>query len=129
MESQPLEKQEGIQAGEGCGEDVATFDSSWPEGCPPRHARPASGTFFRVVSSAPPSEDDFRTYIETGFKSKPGQAVDFRPYGLSVFAALADAKNLIKINRKWGTLIASGDLTPPYGVTLATPSNNNSHVT
>jgi hypothetical protein len=106
--------------------DTKLFPDNWPSGCPPEASEPADGTVYRLVSSNPPAEVDFRTNFEEGtFPHRP----PCLRCALSVFRDINDAYHNRKLYPKAlsDKLIASGGLDPAHGKTFATPGKLPSH--
>lgn len=102
------------------------WPSFFPPQCPPSKAKDACGEVFRVVSSQPPSVNDFECYAQMcpeRWKS------NCEASGLSVFTTKSDALRLMRRVPALGNLIASGNLSPEAGKLIHTPRHGNSHHT
>lgn len=112
------------------------FPNYFPENCPPDDAKPAGGTFFRLVRSDHPGEDEFRTHHELGWR---GGAEPCQRCGLSVHAEQKDAVALFRFfaqkhgrhGTRMGNLVARLKLEPSHGKVKPTPrpSRPDSHHT
>lgn len=74
---------------------LETWPDSFPDACPPSDAEVASGSFYRLVDSDPPTQRDFMNHHELlaagRFRSRfwPDDCI---AAGLSVFGDVADAQ-------------------------------------
>lgn len=94
------------------------FDPAiWPLGCPPDNAAPPSGTYFRLATSSPPREDDFKTNEEEGTKLN---ARPCKRRALSLCLTLNDARKLMALYPPLGSFVAEVRLAPAHGVVLVT---------
>jgi hypothetical protein len=105
---------------------AGTFADYFPEGCPPEQAGPTSGTFFRLVRSDPPGEDEFRTHREKGY-NRGGDPC--QKCGLSIYGEQTDAADLYRFfarrhgvhGTRIGNLVAKLSLNPSHGKLMPTP--------
>ena len=111
----------------------------FPPHCPPKGAKSASGTVYRLVQNNPVIAYDLMSQYErarhrarigktrTKFMPKHGTLTPF-DVGVSVCKTLEDAKNTMAIpgmrksKKKWQ--IAEGILNPKLGKIKATPAEN-----
>jgi len=105
------------------------WPSFFPPQCPPSEARDASAEVFRLVSSNPPSANDFESWAQRHPKKWMGNC---KASGLSVFTVKSDALRLVRRVPGMsapGGLIASAKLSPEAGKLMPTPRDGNSHHT
>lgn len=109
-------------------EDKPRFPREWPTGCPPSEATAAKGIVYRTCDGSPPSQEDFKSYLELG---KAPKACPCLRAGVSVFRDLHDAVHHASQFRRMAGLVSTGELRPEHGKTKPTPSKNTgpSHTT
>jgi len=112
---------------------IETWPSFFPPQCPPSEAKDASAEVFRLVSSNPPSVNDFESWAQRYPKKWLGNC---KASGLSVFTSKADllqmtrrVRGMVKGKSSPEKLIASATLSPEAGKLMHTPSDGNSHHT
>ena len=105
------------------------WPSFFPPQCPPSEASDASAEVFRLVSSNPPTVNDFESWAQ---RSPKKWGAHCKASGLSVFTAMSDALRLVRrvpgISAP-GELIACANLSPETGKLMHTPRDGNSHHT
>jgi hypothetical protein len=108
---------------------VASFPANWGA-CPPADADDANITVYRAVRTDPPSEIDFRSWLEKG-KAVRGHDKTCQARGLSVLLNLKEAKHYIDaFPSEKCKFVASATLVPIHGKTKPTASAKfPSHVT
>lgn len=102
------------------------FPADWPPGCPPPEAAPASGRYFRVVTTSPASASDFRTHHEAG---KLPKAPPCLRAGLSTFRTQDDAERMALLLPVLGGFVAAANLNAAYGVSMPTQGRQPTHTT
>lgn len=98
----------------------------YPVNCPPKEAKPASGTVYRLVRYNPAQAEDFKTPWEEYPRRFPEPTTT--NCGLSIHIDPQDSeklKNRIPKFRK--RQIAEGELNPTLGMIQHTPSLERSH--
>ncbi len=106
-----------------------SWPTYFPPQCPPSEARDASAEVFRLVSSDPPSANDFESWAQRHPSKWMGNC---KAAGLSVFTAKSDALRLVRRvpgMSALGDLIAGANLSPEAGKLMPTPRDGNSHHT
>lgn len=113
---------------------ATTWPDGFPLGCPPPDAVPAAGDVYRIVTTDPPSLNDFRPWRAEN-PLRPGEKDSVRAWGTSVFDDVGDAASVIAGKRKrvpgvstWrvalGTLRAEfGRMSSPSGPGAKHPSH------
>lgn len=96
------------------------WPEEFPEGIPDENTVPASGKVYRLVSSIPPTEEDFEMHkIDNPRYSYKRDDKD-KAYGVSfwaIFDKCLDAKKKYSAPEQFGNkLIAYGNLIPDLGV-------------
>jgi hypothetical protein len=73
---------------------LETWPDSFPPGCPPPDAVVATGSFYRLVRSDPPTEEDFESHYERHLAGRMRRFWDddIKAAGISVFADKEDAE-------------------------------------
>jgi hypothetical protein len=98
-----------------------SWPSYYPAGCPPESAAQPGGVMYRVVSTDPPDEKDFKPY-KLLFPQRRFTD-ECQACGLSVFGDMEDA---LRLRRRVGAfqdwLIARGSLGNGDGEILPTPT-------
>ena len=110
---------------------VLDFKEHLPEHCPPAEAKPAGGTFFRLIRGDEVSADEFRSQAELG-KVCPDECDPCQWAGLSLCAEREDLEAPRKAapKRFKTAKVARGTLSKSDGLTQATPrAKNLSHTT
>ena len=109
---------------------IRNTDLEWPDfypvNCPPKEAKPASGTVYRLVRYNPAQAEDFKTPWE----EYPGRfpAPTITNCGLSVHTDLQDSEKLKnRIPKFRRRQIAEGELNPTLGMIQHTRSLEQSH--
>jgi hypothetical protein len=90
-----------------------SFPTGWPQNCPPPDAGSVESTYYRIVKSNPPTDDDFRSYAELGLVRKGTDPCVL--CGLSVYDTLEAAINARSNFPILGDQIARGSLTDDHG--------------
>ena len=100
----------------------------YPENCPPAEAKPASGTFYRLVKHNPPQAEDFLSTWE----EFPGRFPEptIKNSGVSVYTDPQDIERLKKrVRQLKGRKTAEGELNPMHGLIQSTEGKEKSHHT
>ena len=100
----------------------------YPENCPPKEAKPASGTVYRLVRHNPPQAEDFLSTWEEfpGRFPKP----TIKNSGVSVYTNLQDIERLKKrIRQLKDRKTAEGKLNPMFGLIQRTEGKEKFHHT
>lgn len=92
----------------------------FPQGCPPPDAMDAEGPFFRIVTSDPPTEGDFKTHWELGREGPP--CLRHGLSGFRTFDEVALFREVIPGFRK--RRVARAELKPELGKLKNTPTKN-----
>lgn len=95
--------------------------------CPPEDAEPANGVYFRVGRNNPPTNEDFKSQAELGRAHSGDECLRL---GLSTLRDLTEAKHLIQLNRRLGSVIYKAELNSSHGKSKMTSSRQSpSHTT
>ena len=106
---------------------MSIWPSFFPPQCPPSDSQAASGRVYRLVSTVPPSEDDFRSYYE---EDPVKWAGDCKACGVSVFRDINDLQRLTRRVRAMNPFVATKVLEHADGRLMHTaPVPSNSHHT
>ena len=100
----------------------------YPENCPPAEAKPASGTFYRLVKHNPPQAEDFLSTWE----EFPGRFPEptIKNSGVSVYTDPQAIERLKKrVRQLKGRKTAEGELNPMHGLIQSTEGKEKSHHT
>ena len=95
------------------------FPSHWPACCPPHDAEATVGLYFRVGKNNPPIREDFQSQAEL---NRAFGADPCKREGLSMLRNLTDAKHLIRVNQRLGSVIYQGELNTTHGRSKLTSS-------
>ena len=104
----------------------------YPEDCPPKDAKPAIETVYRLVKHEPPQAEDFLSSWEEFLGRFPEPTI--KNSGISVYTDPEDIPRLFdRLKNRIGHLrnrkTAKGKLNPTLGRIQHTPSHENSHHT
>lgn len=103
----------------------------FPEQCPPVHALPASGAFYRLVAADPVVEEDFKSFLELHNEGRRKRTwADTTDCKMASCSLFADEKDALTVKSSTGAtrakLLALGDVSGP-GRLLHTPGRHESH--
>lgn len=100
----------------------------YPENCPPKEAKPASGKVYRLVKHNPPQAEDFLSTWEEFPGRFPIPTV--KNSGVSVYTDPQDIERLKKrIRQLRNRKTAEGKLNPMLGMIQRTEGKERSHHT
>ncbi len=90
-----------------------------PQNCPPDHAKPSVGRYYRAVKNIPPENSDFMRWIDEPHNF--GKTRSCAACGVSVFSSIEGVVNMIKrFPNRWGKFpnhgVMQGDLEEIIGV-------------
>ena len=102
------------------------FPNYFPENCPFKTAKEASGTVYYLVKNHPPTPEDFLSKRQKNPNKRfPKDEKECQSCGISVYTEIGDILNLRQIYPDLGDLkVAVSNLTPKLGVIQPSPSNN-----
>ena len=103
------------------------MSEAWPDffpvDCPPGDAKPAEGTFLRLVRNAPPDETDFVAWRTENPNNKVSD--ECKACGVSIMADMGDVHRLQRrVASQRSKFVASGTLRPELGRLKHTPSSS-----
>ena len=110
------------------------WPEDFPEDCPPEHAPPADGAYYRIVGNDPPAPSDFVSMYHLNRNRAEreisrGRRTQCETMGLSVHAERMHAIECAQQYPKLGGKIARLFLTPASGKAIQTGGGLGSHNT
>ena len=110
------------------------FPSDFPDDCPPNDSVQPEGTFYRIVRSNPPTDDDFISVVRGNRERalglvRKGNITLCEAMGLSVYGYREDILQHASQSPQLGMFISEIRLGPADGRILSTSRRGNSHHT